>query len=583
MKIDLKGKLENIIIKLNIGLKRFYEAIIMAIITGILLIVLNHINDNLDNSKLEVLKKFIMIFALAIPIFLNIKIIFERNKISYINKIIIRLGAMFFLITYYLFLLKDFSFVTTSRYTAFSLVLYLTFLILPQFKSKDSYELYVVNIILRFLSTYLYSIILYLGLAASIFTIDVLIVKISSKVYLDLWIIAAVIFAPIFFLSDIPEIESKFNVEHYNKVLKILLAYIVIPLIGIYTIIMYSYFIKVILTKDWPEGMVGNLILWYSIISIVVLFLTYPLKEKNKYVRIFVNILPKAILPLMIMLYISIGIRINAYGLTENRYYVVIAATWVALNMIYLSLIKQTRNVIIVISLSIFIFLSVAGPLSSYSLSKQSQNDRLESILKKNDMLENNIIIAKENISVEDKAKISSVVQYFNSKYNFKGMKYVPQDFTQEKMKDVFGFNLIENNYEVVNNYFYFNMKSNEKIFNIKDYDYMIKIDNYTQANLTYENEELKAEYDNNKKIISIIKDNKEIYSQNIENIVSKIYEENKSYNNMELSKERLTLNDSSQKFKVTYVFNNINGFKDNSTEKITLESMDCIIFLKYN
>ena len=44
---------------------------------------------------------------------------------------------------------------------------------------------------------------------------------------------------------------------------------------------------------------------------------------------------PKAILPLIVMMFISIGIRINAYGLTENRYYVVALGIWAFLVMIY--------------------------------------------------------------------------------------------------------------------------------------------------------------------------------------------------------------------------------------------------------
>ena len=48
--------------------------------------------------------------------------------------------------------------------------------------------------------------------------------------------------------------------------------------------------------------------------------------------------------------------------------------------MIYYSLAKQFRNIILPISLALVALLTVVGPWSAYSLSKYSQNARLEAI-----------------------------------------------------------------------------------------------------------------------------------------------------------------------------------------------------------
>ena len=86
------------------------------------------------------------------------------------------------------------------------------------------------------------------------------------------------------------------------------------------------------------------------------------------------------------MMFVSMGIRINAYGITENRYFAFVVRIWVLGIMIYFSLKKRLTNIVIPISLSIVIFLSIFGPLSSFSVSKFSQNNRLKNILERNEM-----------------------------------------------------------------------------------------------------------------------------------------------------------------------------------------------------
>lgn len=71
------------------------------------------------------------------------------------------------------------------------------------------------------------------------------------------------------------------------------------------------------------------------------------------------KILPKVILPLLLLMFFSIGIRIKAYGVTENRYYVIALSLWVFGVMIYFSLVKKFKNILLPVTLSIIIFISV--------------------------------------------------------------------------------------------------------------------------------------------------------------------------------------------------------------------------------
>ena len=84
------------------------------------------------------------------------------------------------------------------------------------------------------------------------------------------------------------------------------------PIITVYTAILYVYFVKILITLQWPVGMVAHLVIWYSIISTGVIFLISPLIEGNKWVKNFIFWFTKLVIPIMIMMFVSLGIRINA-------------------------------------------------------------------------------------------------------------------------------------------------------------------------------------------------------------------------------------------------------------------------------
>ena len=80
-----------------------------------------------------------------------------------------------------------------------------------------------------------------------------------------------------------------------------------------------------------------------------------------------------------------------------------------SLDNIYFSIKKPLKNLIIPISCPLVVLNSVIGPLSSYSISKYSQNKRLEDILNSNSMISGNNIVRKADISDEDKTQRSAI------------------------------------------------------------------------------------------------------------------------------------------------------------------------------
>lgn len=575
--------LKKLIVDLYTSLRRFPISIAFASTAAIIAIVLFQNQQVFSSNTRDVLTRIIMTLALGVPISLSIKLIFERTeKINIIMKFVIYISSFAVLLLYYFFLLKDFQLVSITRYIALSLAFYLTFIFIPYFYKREGFELYVVRLLTRFFVTALYSLILFGGISAILFTIDKLLgVKIDEKIYFDIWIAIVGIFAPCFFLAGIPLLSYEFAISEYQRFLKVLLLYIVIPLIMAYTIILYIYFAKVLITFIWPIGMVANLVLWYGVICAIVIFFISPLSKEIKWVRSFIFWLTKIIIPLLIMMFFSIGIRVKAYGITENRYFVIVLGLWVLGIMIYLTVIKNRKNIILPITLSIIAVLSVFGPWSCYSISKFSQNNRFEQLLVKNSMLVSNKIVKPiKTISEKDKEEISQIIAYFSRSHYLKDVKYLPKDFKISNMEEVFGFtnkDLDYRNQEL--NYYNYNVINKAEPISIKGYDYLYSIRSY-ETTTSQDSNKPQIKFDTQSSELSISLKGKEIYKNVLSKYAMQIYKKYGTKNNSDLPMVEATFYDENEKVKIKFILQNISGQDDKFSEKFLVSSLDFYLLL---
>lgn len=583
----MKGKiatlLKTLMTKLSSSLKRFPGTIALAVSVVSVLIYVNHMHSELSNETLETLQRTAMILALGIPVSLCIKTLFERMPAqNMLPRVLAYIGAAAGLVFYYLYLLQDFEMVTVTRYIALSFALYLAFTFIPYFYRRENYELYVIKLFTSFFITFLYSAVLFLGLAAMLFTVDTLFVlKLSEKLYFDIWLIAAGVFAPTYFLADIPQHREEVPPEYYPRVLKALLLYIVMPLIIAYSTILYVYFAKIIITRQWPDGMVSHLVLWYSFISILVLFFVYQLRRSNKWVGVFVSYFPKLVIPLLAMMFVSMGIRIKAYGVTENRYFVLAAGLWVTVGFIYHILRKDVRNIFLPVSLALVAVLAVTGPWSAYNVSRLSQNSRFERILEKYQMIDNGgIVKAAGDLADEDKREISAIIRYFNSYHSLDDLKYLPEGFTVENMEEIFGFEYDYSRWPSdEREYFYYHVSVNQNLLDIEDFDYFADFSLYMQQDLVGAGEPLSVSYLYETGEFKIFIEGQEVYSANLPDIASELCEPLDE--GRELTADEMSYRDAAENMDVLYMFRNINGWKDTLSGRVDVESAEFYVFIK--
>lgn len=499
---------------------RYPVTVLLSITLMVILIIQNERNiDGIYDT--EMLRRLAMTAAIGMLASISLKHLQERFWPDKPALILVAVPSALLMALYYIFFTEDMNQISGMRFIGFLLTLIIAVFYTLKLKTNRNYEPYVIRIFSGFFLTVLYSGVLYFGISAILFTINALFdADIDGKWFFYFFLMVTFIFGALMFLSKLPEKEEPFESYPYSKALKILLLYIVIPLITIYTGILYVYFIKILLTQEWPRGLVSNLVLWYSVVSAAVIFFITPILEENKLARLFRTWFPRILLPILGMMFVSIGKRIAQYGVTENRYFVVLLGIWVLLIMVYFIVKKKLTNIFIPVTLSIFALVSILGPLSAFSVSNFSQNQRFTALLEKNDMLQSGSIQPGTGVSEEDRRNISSIVSYFDSRDSSK-LKYVADDFEYNDFERVFGFKREDYYGYQQMDYIYLSTDMDQSGIRIEGFDYLFTVNYNTK---TAETDGLTIQVDNVTDLIVSLNGQlimTEDLSEDIERIVS--------------------------------------------------------------
>lgn len=499
---------------------RYPVTVLLSITLMVILIIQNERNiDGIYDT--EMLRRLAMTAAIGMLASISLKHLQERFWPDKPALILVAVPSALLMALYYIFFTEDMNQISGMRFIGFLLTLIIAVFYTLKLKTNRNYEPYVIRIFSGFFLTVLYSGVLYFGISAILFTINALFdADIDGKWFFYFFLMVTFIFGALMFLSKLPEKEEPFESYPYSKALKILLLYIVIPLITIYTGILYVYFIKILLTQEWPRGLVSNLVLWYSVVSAAVIFFITPILEENKLARLFRTWFPRILLPILGMMFVSIGKRIAQYGVTENRYFVVLLGIWVLLIMVYFIVKKKLTNIFIPVTLSIFALVSILGPLSAFSVSNFSQNQRFTALLEKNDMLQSGSIQPGTGVSEEDRRNISSIVSYFDSRDSSK-LKYVADDFEYNDFERVFGFKREDYYGYPQMDYIYLSTDMDQSGIRIEGFDYLFTVNYNTK---TAETDGLTIQVDNVTDLIVSLNGQlimTEDLSEDIERIVS--------------------------------------------------------------
>lgn len=369
------------------------------------------------------LSKMLMTASLALPLLLSAAAVAEKRRWEGVTKLLPSVTAIILLVIYFITLdirNGDPGIETMVRYTGFSLFAHLLVAYLPYLDNttvEDFWE-YNKRLFGNFMVGAFYSFIIFGGLAIAIVAVDNLFnISVNDEIYAHLFIFIAGIFNTSYFLANFPQrYEGLANGDNtYNTAFKNLSKFILIPIVGIYFLILYAYSVKILATWELPQGWVSSLVLGFSIAGIFTYLLNYMLVkfDKNSLVHGYRRWFFFVLFPMVILLFTGIGRRISDYGVTEERYVVAASGIWLLLVSLYFIFSKKDNIKFIPLSLSVFALLTVLGPFNAFQVSQNSQTGRLEKILRENNMLEDGKAVAPpDSLSNEEIENIRSILYY---------------------------------------------------------------------------------------------------------------------------------------------------------------------------
>ncbi len=297
---------------------------------------------------------------------------------------------------------------------------------------------------IHILFTILAAVVLYVGILTISASIDSLFGLRTSAVYLYGFFVIATFFSPILAMTGIP---VNFHEEEREcpKDIRIILPYIAIPLLCVYAIILYVYTAQILVNWNLPKGGVAYMVSAFGCIGIIAYLASYPLHQNPGIINLFARYFFKILFVPLALLAVSIGQRIDEYGITEQRYTIVLCLIWLVLSAVTTLIQSRDKAPKIIFASIVFLLLAASfGPWGASNASANSQLHRLQAILEKNQMLVNgNIQKPKEIPSQEDRRNISSIVDYIDDINRIYLMKPwfddLPNAFINQKTKKFLG------------------------------------------------------------------------------------------------------------------------------------------------
>lgn len=428
--------------------RQTFERFPLVLISSILAaLVLHHLaNIDFDDDRAaQALYPLLMAASLGIPGFFSLRMLAEGHewprRLRWVTNAVTLVG----LAAYYATLPYPLKGADLVDYFLLVAALHLLASFAPflmRAGAENGFWQYNKTLLLRFAAALLYSGVLYIGLVLAVAACETLLdIDFDNAIYLQLFYWIAFVYNTWFFLAGIPEdVRELQETQTYPVALRVFTQYVLIPLVGIYLIILYAYMAKIIVEWDLPKGWVGYPVIGVAVTGMLALLLVHPIRGRSDsaWVASYSRYIYWALFPLLGLLGVAIGTRIAAYGLTEKRYLVVVAATWLLGIAFYFTLKRRADIRVIPISLCVITLLSVVGPWGATNVSRASQLGRLRAMLIEGEVIvDETIREGSRTLEFEPQREISNILRYLHDYHGLDHLRGwyaggLPEDLTPE-------------------------------------------------------------------------------------------------------------------------------------------------------
>ncbi len=400
---------------------RLYPFVLLSAITATVCMIIS--NDFTGNVRMATYPytKITIVAALGISLFFGLRMLTLQTGKKYIFQIA---GLLLLILLYFILPAdyRDFTEVYAYLLIPVFLISHLFVAIAPFVNNRNSKNFwnYNIQLFIRTVLTAIFTGVMTAGLLLAIASIDELfMLRVPSQYYAN--VSYTMLFAGssiIFLLFNSNGLADLKEQREYPQVLKFFTQFILIPLLLLYSLILYVYLAKIIISWELPRGWVSYLILAYAMVGILALLLVHPLKDESRsWVQVFDRLFYYSLLPLLVLLFVAIFTRVLEYGFTEPRYFVLALAIWLTIIAFYFITSRDRQIRFIPLSLVLTGLFAIAFPyFNAFSVSKRSQENELLNTLRNNNLLINNTIAFSQKVP-------EPVVQQISSQLVFLAMR----------------------------------------------------------------------------------------------------------------------------------------------------------------
>ncbi|KKR06490.1 MAG: hypothetical protein UT34_C0001G0531 [candidate division WS6 bacterium GW2011_GWF2_39_15] len=430
--------------------RRFPVTATLIIIEFIGMSLLTELDYFRDHGKEAYLLEMVLLanFALS-ALTVNIQLASERYGLPVLKRIALNIAAFVLIGGFsYLFLYKDINSFNilngtftgnTYKMLIMAGLSVLSVAISPFLKDENSNEWWnlMITTFYRGSISVLYSVALYIGLSLAFLAVDAFWkFTFFDNQYALVAIFSFVLVAPLHFLHGIYEFPKKSTLIQLPKYLLIMVKYILTPLIGIYTIILYPYIFSFPFREEWPANEATGIILALMVMIYAGIALLYGLPQgtsDEKFKTLFTKISTAIALPTILFWIYSLWLRINAYGMTVNRFVLMAVILWFLAVTLYYLFSRNTNIKYPLAGLWILLFVIFYFPFTSFYWGEHSQINRLINIAKDEKLYVNGKIEKGDKPAVAGNDYVmGEIIVYLNLNNGIKKVENVLGDTVME-------------------------------------------------------------------------------------------------------------------------------------------------------
>ncbi|MCW2309220.1 DUF4153 domain-containing protein [Rhodobium gokarnense] len=210
--------------------------------------------------------------------------------------------------------------------------------------------------------------------------------------------------APVAWLAMLPVAGTLEKAEGLSALVvspvHVLNRFVLVPLLTVYAAVLLAYAAQIVVSGELPKNQIGWMVSGFGAIgalSFLVLF-----GERATVGPFFAGFrrfwFPATIIP-VILLAIAVWLRVDAYGLTPERIFLVLVALWLALMaLVFTATLGRADIRLIPGILAVLFLLGSLGPLSPEALTARSQTARILAMLTEAGAIEDGRLVADHDV-----------------------------------------------------------------------------------------------------------------------------------------------------------------------------------------